>query len=74
MTKVRNSKGAPLRHAKTARDRRRPWRIDNISPTSSRSCATRLRGWSRVILLPSIGFKSLPPGPLLPTRPISGLV
>jgi hypothetical protein len=33
MTKVRNSKGAPLRHAKTARDRRRPGRIDDISPT-----------------------------------------
>jgi hypothetical protein len=54
MIKVPDSQVTPSRHAETAKDRRRPSRIDSVSPALIPLSRTPQRGRLRVILLPSI--------------------
>jgi hypothetical protein len=55
MIKVPDSQIVPSRHAETAKDRRRPGRIDSVSPALIPLSRTPQRGRLRVILLPLIG-------------------
>jgi hypothetical protein len=59
MIKVRDSQVAPSRHAETAKDRRRPGRIDSVSPTLIPLLRNPTEGAVAGDLAPVDRFKSL---------------
>jgi hypothetical protein len=59
MIKVRDSQVTPSRHAETAKDRRRPGRIDSVSPALIPLLRTPTEGSVAGDLAPTDRFKSL---------------